>query len=258
MQNHVGKAIRINDILEARSFMLDTTKASSIGAPPGLHDLEGVLRAGIECLDGVIVNPGPMEHLASLLAGKNRASPLVLVDWTNAYRDADFCLPASDIKRIEISGAKDVMNLGGSAAVATFLMGFDDGFEAENIRSISLLLRECYALSLPVFTDIRPIGPKVSKLNFDEAIKLGTSFMMEGGADALILPWCSMETLEFIAEWSMVPLIVRTDDLPEKNEADGIFDLGVKGILFSEKILETSDVMERIQALKGNRTAKEH
>jgi DhnA family fructose-bisphosphate aldolase class Ia len=251
MHNHIGKAIRMNDILDARSFMLDTTKASSIGATPGLHDLEGVLRACTERFDGIIVNPGPMEHLASLLSGKTRASPLVLVDWTNAYRGADFCLPASDIKRIEISGAKDVMNLGGSAAVATFLMGFDDGFEAENIRSISLLMRECHTLSLPVFADIRPIGPKVSELNFEETIKLGTSFMMEGGADALILPRCSMETLAFIAEWSMVPLILRTDDLRDKTEADNLFDLGVKGILFSEKILEASNVLERIQALRG-------
>ena len=151
MQTHVGKAIRMNDILCERAFLFDTTIASSVGAPPCLEDLHDTLCTCNTLFDGIIVNPGQMEHLSTALGGKNRSAPLVRVDWTNAYRGADFCLPASEVKRVEISQAEDVMNLGGSAAVATLLMGFDDDFEAENIRSISRLLRESYELSLPVF-----------------------------------------------------------------------------------------------------------
>jgi DhnA family fructose-bisphosphate aldolase class Ia len=250
MQKPIGKAIRLSDILAGESLLLDTTLASSTGASPALENLAGVLQHANRRFDGIIVNPGQLEHLPSELAGKNRAAPLVRVDWTNAYRDRDFCLPVQTVKRVEISTAEDVMNLGGSAAVATLLMGFGDEFEAENIRSISHLLRSAYQLSLPVFVDIRPIGPAVSEINFEDAIKLGVSFMMEAGADALIVPVCSAETLNLIGNWSTVPVIVRSDALISRAVCQGFFKSKMAGILFSEKILETQDYLQQVDALK--------
>jgi DhnA family fructose-bisphosphate aldolase class Ia len=251
MQIHTGKAIRIHDILTDRAIMLDTTIASCLGATPHLENLQQILEASNEVFDGIIVNPGQMEHLAHYLAGKKRVAPLVRVDWTNAYRDQDFCLPVTDVKRVEISSAEDVLRLGGSAAVATLFMGFGDEFEAENIRSISHLIRSAYELSLPVFVDIRPIGAGVSEINFEDTIKLGVSFMMEAGADALIIPNCSLETLKLIGSWSTIPVIVRSDRLLKKEEAGKIFELGMRGILFGEKILEYSDFPQQIRALKN-------
>jgi DhnA family fructose-bisphosphate aldolase class Ia len=251
MQVHTGKAIRIHDILTDRAFLFDTTIASCLGAIPHLENLQHVLQISNEIFDGIIVNPGQMEHLSHELAGKNRAAPLVRVDWTNAYRDQDFCLPVADVKRVAISSAEDVLRLGGSAAVATLLMGLGDEFEAENIRSISHLVRSAYDLSLPVFVDIRPIGSGVSEINFEDSIKLGVSFMMEGGADALIIPICSSETLEQVGNWATVPVIVQSDRLMKKDEAVKIFELGMRGILFGEKILEDQGYLHQIEALKN-------
>jgi DhnA family fructose-bisphosphate aldolase class Ia len=250
MQTHIGKSIRIKDILNSKSLLLDTTITSCIGAAPQLEDLKSILQASREIFDGIIVNPGQIEHLANELGGKNRAAPLVRVDWTNAYRDEDFCLPVSDVKRVEISSAEDVMSLGGSATVATLLMGFGDEFEAENIRSISQLIREAYPLSLPVFVDIRPIGSGVSEINFEESIKLGVSFMMEAGADAMIIPNCSREVLRLVANWSTIPVIVRIEKLLSRDEAEQFFDLKLAGIIFSEKALEIKNFIEKISQLK--------
>lgn len=250
MQTFIGKAIRMSDILHQRALLLDTTIASSIGAPPNLEDLKSVLRKCSSVFDGIIVNPGQMEHLSHELGGKKRGTGLVRVDWTNAYRDADFCLPVSDVRRIEISSARDVLTLGGSAAVATLFMGFSDDFEATNIRSISHLLRDSYEISLPVIVDIRPIGPNVGEINYEDTIKLGVSFMMEAGVDAMIIPLCSEESLELITGWSTVPIIARTEKMLSKTESDGVFDLGVQGLLFSEKILEKADYLNSITILK--------
>ena len=191
-----------------------------------------------------------MEHLTNNLCGKNRAAGLVRVDWTNAYRGPDFCLPVSQVKRVDISSAQDVMNLGGCAAVSTLMMGFGDDFEAENMHSISQLIRDSYELSLPVFIDVRPIGPGVSEVNFDDAIKLSASFMMEAGADAMIIPNCSLETLELISNWSTIPVIMRIDELLNKAELDKILNIGINGILFSEKILEDKGFLKKIEDLK--------
>ena len=251
MQTHIGKSIRLSDILYSKSLLLDTTIAACLGATPRMEDLKSVFQSSNGIFDGIIVNPGQMEHLAHELAGKNRAAPLVRVDWTNAYRDQDFCLPVTEVKRVAISSAADVMSLGGSAAVATLLMGFGDEFEAENIRSISHLVRSAYALSLPVLVDIRPIGSGVSDINFEDSIKLGVSFMMEAGVDALIVPNCRLETLKLIGNWSTVPVIVRSDILFNLEEAKHFFDLKLAGILFSEKVLENDEYKEKIIRLKA-------
>ncbi len=241
-----GKAIRLNDILKERALLLDTSIASSVGATRGLEDVRTVLVRCAGIFDGIVLNPGQLEHLSAEIGGRNRAAPLVRVDWTNAHRGADFCLPAAQVKRVEISDAEDVMRLGGSAAVATLLMGYDDDFEAENIQSVSRLIRAADGIALPVFVDIRITGPKVSQNNADEAVKLGVSFMMEAGADALIIPESSDETLALIGTWSTVPVLIRSDRWMEK-----MTGMQIRGFLFSERILEHEDALRNLTAGEG-------
>ena len=85
---------------------------------------------------------------------------------------------------------------------------------------------------------------------FEDTIKLGVSFMMEAGADALIIPNCSFETLKIISNWSTIPVIVRTESILNKNELKAIFDLGIKGILFSEKILVIEGFDDKIKSMQ--------
>ena len=142
------------------------------------------------------------------------------------------------------------MDLGGAAAVATYLMGFGDEFEAQNVRSISKLIRASYTLSLPVFVDIRPIGPGVSEINFEDSIKLGVSFMMEAGADALIVPDCNHDTLKTLGNWSTIPVIIRIDKVLDIKNANKIFESGTKAILFTEKVCDSDQFLKNVEKMK--------
>lgn len=125
----IGKTIRWSDFIDSRdnrSLILDTTIASCMGATPGLEDVVAVIGELNTTFDGIIVNPGQAEHHAELLGGKDRDALLVRVDWTNAYRNEHFCLPASNFKRLMIYDAEDALQLGESAVVASFFMGFDE------------------------------------------------------------------------------------------------------------------------------------
>ena len=122
--------------------------------------------------------------------------------------------------------------------------------ESENIRSISLLARECYRLSLPIVADIRPIGERVSGDNYVGCIKLGTSFMMEAGADALIVPDSEAETQALIGAWATVPVIVRLEHLPEEGRIQELFALGMSGIVFSEKVLSVPGFEGRMESTR--------
>lgn len=243
MTTNVGKSIRMSEFIDSRdhrALMLDLTIPSSLGAVGGLEDIARALGECNEIFDGIVLNPGQLEHHAHLLGGKLRASPLVRVDWTNATRTNDRSMPASTVRRVELSDAEDALRLGASATVATLLLGFDEEMESENIRSISMLARECYRLSLPVVADIRPIGGRVTSDNFEGSIKLGVSFMMEAGVDALIVPVCDKQTISLIGSWSTVPVLVRLEDLPAEEVVLELFALGMNGIVFSEKVLTAS------------------
>jgi DhnA family fructose-bisphosphate aldolase class Ia len=250
---NVGKNIRMSDFIDSRDhrcLMLDLTVTSSVGACLGTEHISETLARYNTAFDGIILNPGQLEHHANLIGGKIRASPLVRIDWTNAYRDKEFCLPASTVTRVTLSDGEDALGLGASAVVATFFLGFGEDLESENIRSISLLARECYRLSLPLLVDVRPIGERISADNYMGSIKLGTSFMMEAGADALILPECNAETCALIGKWATIPVLLRLDEIPTEEKTDQIFNLGMTGIVLSEKILPESGIEKQLTCLK--------
>jgi DhnA family fructose-bisphosphate aldolase class Ia len=252
---NVGKNIRMSDFIDSkdkRCLMLDLTLSSSVGAQPGTEDISEPLRKYVGTFDGIILNPGQLEHHATLIGGKMRAAPLVRIDWTNAYRDKDSFLPASTVTRVTISDGKDALRLGASAVVATFLLGFGEDLESESIQSISLLARECYRLSLPLIVDIRPIGDKVTDDNYMGSIKLGTSFMMEAGADALILPDCDAETCALLGKWATIPVLLRLDDIPTTERMDDLFAKGLMGIVLTDKVLAPSPGDEKLLNLKDS------
>jgi DhnA family fructose-bisphosphate aldolase class Ia len=246
----IGKTIRLNDVIDSDKslcFIVDTTLASALGATPGLENLSEVLESINEIVDGIIINPGQAEHQAEYLGGKNRATAIVRVDWTNAYRNEDFCLPVSNVKRLMLSNGKDAFRLGASAVVANLLLGFEDDFEACNIKELSILSRECHQLSMPVIADIRPIGPAVTQKNFDESIKLGVSFMQELGADTLIIPDCNLDTYKVISNWMTVPVLLRLTTLPSKKKINEILKNGLAGIVLGEEVIAVDDFNKKIK-----------
>ncbi len=249
MQTDIGKTIRLNDVIDSndnKALFIDTSVASTLGATDGLENLAQVLQ-NINCIcDGIIINVGQAEHNANYLGGKNRASSIVRMDWTNAYRDKEFCLPAANVKRCMISNGEDALTIGASAVIATMFLGFDDEFEAENIKDISHLSRECFPISLPVIADIRPIGPGVSESNYEDSIKLGLSFMQELGADCLIIPKCSESILRLVGNWMKVPVLVRFENIPSGEDLQLFFACGLTGIVLTEKIFTLKNYENQI------------
>lgn len=250
---NVGKNIRMSDFIDSkdnRCLVLDLTVTSSVGARPGTEDISETLRQCSEMFDGIVLNPGQLEHHAALIGGKMHAAPLVRIDWTNAYRDKDSFLPASAVSRVTISDGEDALGMGASAVVATFLLGFGENLESESIQSISLLARECYRLALPLVVDIQPIGDKISDDNYLGSIKLGTSFMMEAGADALIVPDCDAETCSLLGKWVTVPVLLRLDEIPSEKKVDELFAKGLSGVVLTDKIFEGAPNEEQYLGLK--------
>lgn len=260
MNVDIGKTIRMSDIISAqdhRSLIVDTTMASVLGATKGLENIAEAISLVNESCDAIIVNPGTAEHHAPLLGGKKRAAPIIRVDWTNAFRGEDFPLPATAVKRMMISDAEDALSLGASAAVASFLFGFDDDFESENIRDLSHFARSCQTLFLPFFIDIHPIGERISEENFEESVKLACSFMMELGAEALIIPRCSEETLKFLTDWMKIPILIRLREFIDINELDSLMATNISGVVLTHQIFADAKMSVKLTQFYQNLHKKE-
>ncbi len=243
MSEHIGKTLRMSEFIDSRderSFLFDATVSGSVGAVNYLEELRKFINDVNFFLDGIIVNPGQAEHQADLLGGKKRASTLVRVDWTNVYRGEDFALPHTLPRRINISDAHDVLFIGGTAAVISFFMGYDEDMEADNIQSIANLVREAYEVSIPVVADLRLLGNKINENNYHDSIKLGLSFMMEAGVDAIIIPETTEDNYKLIGEWATIPVLVRFGKIPEEKDIDILFKNNLTGIVLDEKILDNN------------------
>ncbi len=243
MSEHIGKTLRMSEFIDSRderSFLFDTTVSGSVGAVNYLEDLRKFIENVNFFLDGIIVNPGQAEHQADLLGGKKRASSLIRVDWTNLYRGEDFALPHTLPRRINISDAHDVLFIGGTAAVISFFMGYDEDMEADNISSVANLVREAYEISIPVIADLRLLGNKINENNYHDTIKLGLSFMMEAGVDAIIIPETTEENYKLIGEWATIPVLVRFGKIPDENNIDLLFEKKLTGVVLDERILDKS------------------
>lgn len=231
MAENIGKQLRLAEwfnVSYGGAILVDMTISGAEGAVTGLEDPgEAVDELGCQAT-GLIVNPGQMERLASRgrLPGKRGAAPLVRVDWTNALRPSDFIAPMRKARRVLLSSAEDAMDLGADAIVTYLLMGLDEDFEAENIQSFAFLARESARLGLPLVADIQLVGPKVGKVNFADAVKLGVAQAVEGGADAFIIPDPGEEALAMIRRFSPVPVLLRVEGKGDSNKG-GLGDAGL-------------------------------
>lgn len=255
MKINVGKTIRFGDLFnpdDRRCLGVDTSVAASVGAVSGLENFRSSINDITRICDAVIVNPGQLEHHAEMLGGSHQAAPIVRLDWTNYFRDKQFCLPAKQIHRVMISSIGDALTLGASAAVVRYLMGMDDEFEAENVQSISFTAKDAYRESLPLIIEICPVGEKVDTRNFDNTIKLGVACMLEVGADGLIIPECSSATIREIGCWADIPVLIKLLKVPDLTMQNQAFKAGLSGFLIDETILSNSGFAQTLRSCFEN------
>mgnify|MGYP005842408507 CR=1 FL=1 len=241
----IGKALRRAEFWREgqKSLLADISLPGALGPLPGMETPAEAVKALAPRVDGLIVNPGVAETFADAFVGKLGAAPLVRLDWTNAVRPADFVLPPAHVRRIALGAAEDALELGACAAVASFLLGYDEDFEAASIQSISFLARACERLSLPLLVDLRPIGPKIEPAKFDSAVQLGVSFMVEGGADAISIPLPrKTPALKLLLDFSPAPLFLQVEDAAAlKHEDAGAYlaalEIGCAGLALDSRAL---------------------
>ena len=246
MNINTGKTIRLGNLIDPkdqRALWLDLTIAGETGGMVSYQDFYKAIAGFSQYCDGAIVNPGFLEKAGELFGGARRWAPIVRADWTNYRRPDGFCLPGKPIQRVMICDVEDALRLGAEAICARFIMGVSDEFESENIKSVSHLARVAESCGLPVIAEICPVGENINGRDFGAIVKLGVACLLEAGVEVLIIPACSSESLAEITAWVDIPLIIKTDKLP---------DTGVpinNGYLLDENMIARPEFVTELEEL---------
>ena len=246
-----SKLYRLREFIspaDGRSLVVDASAGLSLGALAGLEHFAEAVEPLIPLADGIVTSPGQ----AGKLAGRNRMDAAVLVrsDWTNALRSPDFVLPPETINHIPLLNPSEGLDLGASALVLYFLLGYEEQIEAGCLKNTVQMALQGGQIGLPLIVDVQPSGPRVVLRS--KAIELGVSYALEGGAEGIAIPWPGGASMENILKMvAGLPVWVKPTSLVEAGAelAEGL-GLGSTGLWLDERLFALDDPADFLAALR--------
>lgn len=232
-----SKAYRLREFInpiDGRSLVVDTSAGLFMGALPGLEHFSEAVKPLLPLADGMVVSPGQ----AGKLTGRSRtdAALLVRADWTNALRSPDFVLPPETISHIPLLSPVEGLNLGASALVLNFLLGYEEQIEAGCLKNTVQLALQGGQIGLPLIVDVQPSGSRVVLRG--KAIELGGSYALEGGADGIAIPWPGRASLESILKMvAGLPVWIKPTSMEGAEvELSEALSMGAAGLWLDERL----------------------
>jgi len=237
-----NKLYRLNEFInpaDGRSLVVDTSNGLALGALPGLEQFSAAVRPILPLADGVVTSPGQARRLATRT--KDDAGLLVRADWTNALRADDFVLPPETVAYVPLLEPADALDLGASAVVLHFLLGYEEAIEARCLHQTVQLALNGNSSGMPLIVDVQPTGPRVVLRS--KAIELGVSYALEGGADGVVIPWPGLESFKIIKTMTgSLPVWIAPSTLdPDRQEVAEALKLGAAGVWLNERVFAEAD-----------------
>jgi DhnA family fructose-bisphosphate aldolase class Ia len=236
-----SKAYRLREFIrpsDGRSLVVDASAGLSLGVLPGLEHFSASVSPLLAQLDGLVASPGQARRM--LGRTREQAAVLVRADWTNALRAPDFVLHPETTCLIPLLEPSEALDLGVSALVMSFLLGYEEQIEADCLRLTVQLALQGSQAGIPVISDIHPTGPRV--VLRAKAIELGASYALESGVDGIALPWPGGSSFKIIHTMAAgLPLWVKPDGFPASGELDEALELGAAGIWLDERLFAQPD-----------------
>ena len=247
-----SKAYRLREFInpqDNRSLILDASAGLSLGPLPGLEQFSTVIQPSLSLVDGLVASPGQAGRLPGRT--RNDAALLVRGDWTNALRDSDFVLPPETTSHIPLLDPASALDLGASAIVIYFLLGFEEQIEADCLRETVQLALQGAQVNMPLVVDVQAVGPRV--VLRQKAIELGVSYALEGGADGVAIPWPGGDSFETILAMAAgLPIWIKPTDLGEAAmELEQALDMGGTGLWLDHRLFAAQDPFKRLIDYSG-------
>ena len=247
-----SKSYRLREFInpaDGRSLVVDASAGLSLGALPGLEQFGEAVKPLLPLVDGMVASPGQLDKLAG--RSRTEATLLVRADWTNALRSPDFVLPPETIRHIQLLSPMEGLDLGASALVMYFLLGYEEQIEAGCLKNAVQLALQGGQIGLPLIIDVQPSGPRLVLRS--KAIELGVSYALEGGADGVAIPWPGRASLESILKMmaGLIVWIKPTSIEGAVRELLEALDLGAAGLWLDERLFALNDPAAILMMLRA-------
>jgi Fe-S-cluster-containing hydrogenase component 2 len=178
-------------------------------------------------------------------------------DWTNAFRDKTYTLPARKIKRVAVTNAKRALSLGASGIVTYYFIGHsEEETEVHNYELMSMFAKECDKLGLPLIVESLPFGERVTGANYAELISVSMRISAEAGADAIKTAYTGdVDSFKKAVKSADIPVLVlggakaRTirDALEIVEEA---LIAGGSGVVFGRQVIQAEDPEKFVSSVR--------
>ncbi len=244
-------AYRVREFIrptDNHSIIIDTSAGLALGTLPGLEDFAGAVRPALQLVDGVVCSPGQLRRLSKRTRAE--AALLVRMEWTNTLRSTDFVLPPADTRRVPLLAPQDALDLGAVAMVTSFLLGYEEEIEADCLRQAAQWAIAGRACGLPLVVEVRASGPRVALPG--KAVELGASYALEAGADMIVVPMPSDESLDTLAHFVTMPWLIRPSQVEgTEAELERALARGAAGLWLDHSVFARPDpeqVLKRLAA----------
>ncbi|RLF03397.1 MAG: hypothetical protein DRK00_08860 [Thermoprotei archaeon] len=259
----LGREIRLSRILDpsdGRAVVVAADHGLMLGPIPGAAELEKTLRKVVRGKpDAVLLSPGQIKRLYHLFKGRTAPAVLMRADWTNAFRDRTYTLPARSIAFSQISDVKRALALGASGIVTYFFVGYDDeNLESHHFELMANFARECERAGMPLIVEPLPRGPRATKTNYVDLIVMGVRLAVEAGADALKAPYTGdPDTFRRVIRAAAgTPVLIlggyRAKSLRDLLEVvEEVVSVGGSGVVFGRNVLQADDPARLLSQIRA-------
>lgn len=244
---------------DGRAVVVAADHGFMLGSIKGVVNLEDTLKSVIDgSPDAVLLSPGQATRLSRLFHGRKSPALLIRADWTNAFRDKTYTLPARSVKRVAVVSARDAVALGASGIVTYYFIGYgDEKAEARNLELMAMFARECDKIGLPFIVETIPIGERVTGTNFVDLVAASMRMVAETGADIIKTQYTGdVESFRKAVKAAGVPVLVLggpkagtvKDALEVIVEA---LEAGASGVVYGRQVIQADDPSEVISSIRA-------
>ena len=249
----LGKDIRLNSILnpnDGKCVMFPVDHNFIVGPIKGLENVEETLKRALKGrLDAVMVSPGQAKRLSHIFGKRGAPALVIRGDWSNAFREKIYALPARKVQEVLIAHPKDLIHLGATGAVVYFFTGYgDENEEAQHYKRITWFIKNCEAVGLPCLVTVIPMGERVTGANFVDLLELGVRMAVEAGADMLEVPYTQdIATFKRIVSAAKgIPVLCaggpKAARLRDSLEIVAeLLEAGASGVVFGRQVFQSED-----------------
>ena len=255
----IGKQIRMQRIMDrntGKTVIIPMDHGVSVGPIKGLEDMKKTVGAVADGGTNAIVLHKGIVSAGHRSGGKDVGLIVHLSASTSAGPDPNH--------KVIVCGVEEALRLGADAVSIHVNVGADD--EAEMLKDMGKIARECNKWGVPLLAMMYPRGKKIKNEKDVEVVKLAARVGAELGADIVKTNYTgSVESFKKVVEGCPVPVIIaggsKGDELTCLKMIEDAMKAGAAGVAMGRNSFQHENPSKFVKAvcavIHGGKSAKE-